>query len=154
MRKLPCNVEAEQSVIGGVLLDGQVPELELEVDDFKDSRNQAIWSAITKMDREQRKIDLVTIKEHLNGKLRGQAGGLSYLASIVANTPGKAYLESYAELVKSHSLARKLIRLCKETIEVLIDGDAAEPTLEKLLTSCMAFTDSGQSSGLSAKKEC
>jgi replicative DNA helicase len=150
MRKLPCNVEAEQSVIGGVLLEGHVPEL--EVDDFKDSRHKAIWLAITKMDREQRKIDLVTIKDHLNGKLRDQAGGLSYVASIVANTPGTAYLESYAELVKSHSLGRKLIRLCQDTIEVIMDGEAAEPTLEKLLTFGMAFTDSAQSSGLTAKE--
>jgi len=152
MRKLPCNLEAEQSVIGGVLHEGQVPELELEVDDFKDSRHQAIWLAISKMNREQRNIDLVTIKEHLNGKLRDQAGGLSYVASIVANTPGTAYLESYAELVKSHSLGRKLIRLCQDTIEVLMDGEAAEPALERLLTSGMAFTDSARSNGLSAKE--
>jgi replicative DNA helicase len=112
---LPHNFEAEKSVLGGVILNNtilqEIPEL--EVDDFYDLRNKAVFSAIRELEASKRPIDVVTIEDHLDRAGRVEAvGGFSYLGVITLSVPTPDNVVAYAKIVRT--LARN-----RRTIEVL-----------------------------------
>lgn len=91
-KTLPANIEAEQALLGSVLLLGDRVLVELdgiiEAMDFHDPRHRVIFSAMERLLRQGRVIDLVTIIEELitGGQLE-QAGGAAYLASLTETIP-------------------------------------------------------------------
>jgi len=109
----PHSIEAEQAVIGGLLLDTAAWDNVADVvkpEDFYRPDHQAIFEAIGTLATGGKPCDVVTVSEQLerNGKLE-EAGGLAYLSQIVRDTPTAANVRAYAEIVRERSLLRQLI---------------------------------------------
>ncbi|MFH2133651.1 MAG: replicative DNA helicase [Pseudomonadota bacterium] len=111
----PHSVEAEQSVLGGILLDtsawDKVTDL-LGQEDFYRGEHRLIWHHIGKLNEQARPVDVITLAESLesNGELE-KAGGLSYLGSLAQNVPSAANIRRYAEIVRERAIMRKLVEV-------------------------------------------
>ncbi|SBS25011.1 Replicative DNA helicase [Marinomonas aquimarina] len=109
----PYSIEAERSVIGGLMLDPQAWEKVSEVvmaDDFYRPEHRAIFSVIARLADDTEPADVVTISERLDkrGELE-EIGGIAYLIEMVEATPSAANIASYAEIVRERSILRRLI---------------------------------------------
>jgi replicative DNA helicase len=114
--KLPPNsIEAEQSVLGGLMIDNatwdQVADL-LNENDFYRKDHRLIFRAIASLAEDGQPSDAVTLSEWLasNNEL-DSAGGLAYLGSLAKNTPTAANIKAYANIVRERSVLRQLIRV-------------------------------------------
>ncbi len=113
LRLPPQALEAEQSVLGSLLLDSQrwdeISET-ISAEDFYTKGHQQIFSAISALRSEDEAIDVVTTSEWLenNGQLKA-VGGLIYLGELANNTPGSANVKAYARIVHERSVLRRLI---------------------------------------------
>lgn len=109
----PYSIEAEQSVLGGLMLDNRVwNDLagQLAADDFYREDHQIIFRAITELVGTNRPCDFVTLSEHL--KVHGvldRAGGLAYLGLLANDTPSAANVLAYAEIVRERAVLRGLV---------------------------------------------
>ena len=114
----PHSLEAEQSLIGGLLLDNtaweRIADLVTE-DDFYRDDHRRIYHHISKLVDYGKPADVVTVFESLekNGETE-QAGGLAYLAEIANNTPSAANIRRYAEIVHERAVLRKLVAVGDE----------------------------------------
>ncbi|TVP56979.1 MAG: replicative DNA helicase [Halomonadaceae bacterium] len=109
----PHSVEAEQAVLGGLLLDSNGWELvaELVTDaDFYRHEHRLIFNAIHRLVGDDKPLDVVTLAEWLEhaGELE-DCGGLAYLGSLAEQTPGAANIRAYAEIVHERSILRQLV---------------------------------------------
>jgi len=109
----PHSIEAEQSVLGGLMLDNRAwHDLadRLTAEDFYRQDHQLIYGAISDLVGRAKPCDFVTLTEHLRGlnKLE-EAGGLAYLGSLANDTPSAANVLAYAEIVRERSVLRSLI---------------------------------------------
>jgi replicative DNA helicase len=109
----PQNIEAEQSVLGGILLNNpslnSVLEI-LEVGDFYHEAHRKIFAAIVDLSDKNEPSDLITLSNILRDKNHlDQAGGMSYLASLVDNVPSAANIAHYSKIVKEKAILRRLI---------------------------------------------
>jgi replicative DNA helicase len=109
----PHSLEAEQSLIGGLLLDNtaweRVADLVTEEDFYRDDHRR-IYQHITKLIDVGKPADVVTVFESLEKSAEAeQAGGLAYLAEIANNTPSAANIRRYAEIVHERAILRKLV---------------------------------------------
>jgi replicative DNA helicase len=109
----PHSVEAEQAVLGGLLLDTQAWDQvgdSIVTEDFYRPDHRQIFEAIADLVTESKPIDVVTVAERLNarGKL-ADVGGLAYLSTLVRDTPTAANARAYAQIVREKSLLRSLV---------------------------------------------
>lgn len=117
----PHSVEAEQSILGGLMLDNSawdnVADTVLE-DDFYRHDHKLIFRAVTKLAAEGKPFDVVTLSEWLdsNDELNS-AGGLVYLGKLAKNTPSSANIKAYAEIVRERSILRQLVTVGGEITE-------------------------------------
>jgi len=111
-RVLPHNIDAEKSVLGGILLRNDVlTQLDtLEDADFYDPRHQAIFAAIRALEAKTKPIDEVTLEVQLQemGKLEA-VGGIGYLGELALRVPTADNVHHYAEIVQSKHQARKVM---------------------------------------------
>ena len=96
----PHSIEAEQSVLGGLMLDNQAFDRVAELvvsQDFYTRTHKLIFEAMEKLVEQSQPIDLITISESLekNNQLSA-VGGFAYLAEIAKNTPSAANIDAYA----------------------------------------------------------
>ena len=136
LRSLPHNIEAEQSVIGSMIIDkasiAQAVEV-LKSEDFYRDSHQVIFSAILELFQKDVPIDLVTLIEHLRASEKlDAAGGITYITQISDSVPTTAHLQSYIKIVEEKSMLRKLIRASTNVIE---DCYARQNDVEKVLDS-------------------
>jgi replicative DNA helicase len=123
----PHSVEAEQAVIGGLLLDTSAWDNVADVvkhEDFYRADHKLIFEAIGALAGAGKPCDVVTVSEHLerNGKL-DEAGGLAYLGSVARDTPTAANVRAYAEIVRERSLLRQLITAGSEIASAVFNND-------------------------------
>ena len=118
----PSNVEAENSVLGCIMLVNDTLDQVLGIisqDQFYDDRNRRIYTAIMEMyERGDRGIDAVTLANEL--EKRGQleeAGGVSKILEIMESVPHAAHAEYYAGIVREKWLQRQLIYTCTEILK-------------------------------------
>jgi len=116
----PQNLEAEQSVIGGILLDNQslnsVLEI-LDVEDFYSEAHRKIFAAIVELYDKNEPSDLITLSNILKSKNQlDQAGGVSYLSSLADNVPSAANISHYSKIVKEKAILRRLIGTATEIL--------------------------------------
>jgi len=109
----PQNLEAEQAVLGGILLGNQalnsVMEI-LRVEDFYSEAHRKIFAAILDISEKSRPSDLVTLNDYLRDKKQIDAvGGAVYLASLVDTVPSAANIVHYSKIVKEKAILRNLI---------------------------------------------
>jgi replicative DNA helicase len=120
-RVLPHNLDAEASILGGVILRNDVLlHLEsLESADFYDHRHKVIWDAIRNLEAAARPIDVVTLENEIEkgGKLEA-IGGISFLGELALRVPTAENVVAYTEIVRDHSQARKLILAAGEIVEM------------------------------------
>lgn len=118
----PQNLEAEQSVLGSLLIDPEcivnVIEL-LSPEDFYKEAHGEIYKAILELNEHREPIDLVTLTNQLEKTTQLEAvGGRVYLAEIVNSTPTSANVEHYAKIVAEKALLRKLINAASTIAEM------------------------------------
>ena len=118
LRVPPHSIEAEQSVLGGLLLDNdafdRVADLLVE-EDFYRYDHRLIWTQIARLINRTQPADVVTVFEALQSSAKADdAGGIAYLNSLAQETPSAANIRRYAEIVRDRSVLRKLISTADE----------------------------------------
>jgi replicative DNA helicase len=108
----PQSVEAEQSVLGGLLLDNTAWDRIADVigeSDFYRSDHRAIFKHIAQLIEDNKPADALTVAESLeqSGKL-AEVGGQAYVGTLAVNTPSAANIRRYAEIVRERSIMRNL----------------------------------------------
>src|ERR1700690_1061030 len=126
LRLPPHSIEAEQSVLGGLMLDGaawdQIADRVI-AEDFYRNDHRLIFEATAVLIERSQPCDAVTLSGHLESLgLLEQVGGLSYLGSLARDTPPAANIRAYADIVRERSVLRQLISAGN-----LIVGTALEP---------------------------
>ncbi|BAF61066.1 MAG: replicative DNA helicase [Pelotomaculum sp.] len=111
----PQNIDAEQSVLGAILLDREAIYKVLRIlkpEDFYRESHKVIYEAMLSLNESGRPVDLITVSERLRqqGDLE-KAGGVAYIASLAEMVPTAANVEYYARIVEEKSLLRTLIQL-------------------------------------------
>lgn len=118
-RTLPHNLEAEASVLGGILLTPQalnrVLEIGLQPEDFYAPAHAEIMSAILGLEETGKPIDVITLEEQLRimDKLQ-RVGGVEALAALASRVPTAENIAYHARIVRDKSTLRRLIRTCSE----------------------------------------
>lgn len=126
IRVPPHSIEAEQSVLGGLLLDNaawdRIADFISEADFYRYD-HRIIFQCIVKLINSSRPADVITVFEALNAINKADdAGGITYLNALAQNTPSAANIRRYAEIVRDRGILRKLITVSDE-----IAGQAFNP---------------------------
>ncbi|MCH8060788.1 MAG: replicative DNA helicase, partial [Proteobacteria bacterium] len=114
----PNSIEAEQSLLGGLMLDHEswdkIADV-VTVHDFYRKDHRLIFAAIASLSDAANPCDVVTVSEHLDnrGELE-ESGGLEYLATLANETPGAANARAYAKILRERSMLRALISVGNE----------------------------------------
>jgi len=115
LRLPPHSVEAEQAVLGGLLLQNaawdRIGDILSEADFYR-ADHRLLWRTVTRLIEDNKPADVLTVAESLklSGELDG-AGGIAYLNQIASGTPSAANIRRYAELVRDRSIMRKLAEI-------------------------------------------
>lgn len=146
----PHSIDAEQSVLGGLMLSNAVfDDLSAIVNetDFYTQQHKAIFSSINELSRINKPFDLVTVVEYLTstGQLE-LAGDKEYLAELVKNTPGAANIMYYAQIIRDKSILRGLIQASNEVTETAYfpNGRDIREVLDIAESKIMAIAEHGE----------
>ena len=159
IKSLPQNKEAEQAVLGSILLDEQAINLALEeitIEDFYDHNHRKIFSAMLDLDDEKVPIDVLTLYEKLKQKksLLQDVGGSSYLTQLVEVVPSASNISFYAKSVKEKSILRDMIKTASEIIR---EGQMSEIVVEEFVDEAekklFDITQNKQRPGFSSSRE-
>ena len=135
-RLLPHNVEAEEALIGSLLIDGEciarIAPL-LQSGDFYRERNQLCYDAALALSNRNQAVDQTTLASELARTERLElVGGMAYLSHLVSITPTSVHAEDYAEIVSRTAAMRKLIAAGSRIAELgYSDTDDLETTLRQ-----------------------
>jgi len=115
---MPHSIEAEQAVLGGLMLDNQrfdaVAEVLGEVDFYRES-HQLIYAAMAALVDGEQPLDIITLSEALNNTDQlDRIGGLGYLTDLATHTPSVANIIAYAKIVRERATLRQLIHAANE----------------------------------------
>ena len=116
----PQNLEAEQSILGGILLENAALNPVLEImagSEFYSDAHRKIFGGILELSDRNQPVDLITLSNHLRDKKQLDAvGGAVYLSQLVDNVPSAANIGHYARIVKEKSVLRNLIGTATEIL--------------------------------------
>ena len=151
--KLPPNsVEAEQSVLGGLLLENEaldkIADVLSEVDFYRHD-HRLIYHHICKLIEQSRPADIVTVAESLeNSAELSSIGGIAYLGALAQNTPTAANIRRYAEIVRERSVMRKLVEVGSGIAESAYNpqGRDAQQLLDEAEAKIFKIAESGNRS--------
>lgn len=123
LKQPPHSDEAEQSLLGALLLDNSAFERVswLTSNAFYADRHRRLWEVITRMIEAGRSADMVTVCESLGRDLE-KAGGAAYIAALMQNTPSARNLHRYAEVVRDKAILRELAQRGTEIAERALGG--------------------------------
>lgn len=129
----PQNLEAEQSVLGALMLDKNsiinVADI-LIPDDFYKPAHVKIYDTILKLYEKREPIDILSVTSKLkNENLLQEIGGNSYLTQLIESVPTSAHVEYYAKIVKEKRVLRELIKTSAEITEHAVDATQDVETL-------------------------
>jgi len=131
----PQNMEAEQAVIGAVLLQAEalITAMErLRSEDFYSGAHQRIYEAMVELAESNQPVDLVTLTAHLQDQqLLEEIGGVSYLSRLANAVPTAANVDYYSQIVEEKSMLRRLIRTATNIVS---DGYANSDEVGVLLS--------------------
>lgn len=125
-KTMPHSIEAEQSVLGSMLINNEVSISIMSVlsgEDFYSSANKLIYEKMQELYRSNKPIDFVTVTDLLdkNGELE-QVGGIDYITTLTNVVPSATNYKHYVDIVKRDSLFRKLIQSGQKIIENAYDA--------------------------------
>ena len=149
LRTPPHSVEAEQAVLGGLLLDAaawdNVADV-LRAEDFYRPDHKLIYVALGMLAAQGKPCDAVTVSEQLerSGQL-ADAGGLAYLGALARDTPTAANVRAYADIVRERSLLRQLLRAGTEIAASVFnnEGETARELVESAEGKVFAIAEQG-----------
>lgn len=143
----PHSVEAEQAILGGMLLDENAWERVAETvseADFYRRDHRLIFKAIKALSEEGRPCDVLTLTEALNrlGAL-DEAGGIAYIGELARNTPSAANIRAYAEIVRERSVLRQLARVAHDIADSAYtpQGRTSEDLLDEAESRIFAIAE-------------
>lgn len=114
----PHSIQAEQSVLGGLMLDNRSWDSiadRVGEEDFYRKEHRLIFRAIRKLAEDEKPFDVVTLSEILEqDSALGDAGGLQYLGTLAKDTPSAANITAYSDIVRERSVLRQLIHVGAE----------------------------------------
>ncbi|WP_155027370.1 DnaB-like helicase C-terminal domain-containing protein [Enterobacter ludwigii] len=159
MNMIPQNLEAEQSVLGGMMLDSgsdrcQTAMSMLKPESFYIRPHQVIFAEMRELVASQKPIDLITLIESLESKGLGeQAGGFAYMAEISKNTPSAANIVYYAMLVREKAMERYGIDKLTSATELLFSRNGMTTSqkfdaIQTLFTDIADYAKTGNRRGL------
>lgn len=159
MNMIPQNIEAEQSVLGGMMLDSgsdrcQTAMSMLKPESFYIRPHQVIFTEMRELVANQKPIDLITLIESLESKGLGeQAGGFAYMAEISKNTPSAANIVHYAMLVREKAMERYGIDKLNSATELLYSRNGMTTSqkfdaIQTLFTDIADYAKTGNRRGL------
>ncbi|HFF8894098.1 DnaB-like helicase C-terminal domain-containing protein [Escherichia coli] len=159
MNMIPQNIEAEQSVLGGMMLDSgsdrcQTAMSMLKPESFYIRPHQVIFAEMRELVANQKPIDLITLIESLESKGLGeQAGGFAYMAEISKNTPSAANIVHYAMLVREKAMERYGIDKLTSATELLFSRNGMTTSqkfdaIQTLFTDIADYAKTGNRRGL------
>ncbi len=147
----PQSIEAEQSVIGGLLLDNsrwdQIADV-LTAEDFYRKEHRLIFSAIAGLAHDNSPADVVTVSEFLEKQHHLEdVGGLAYLSSLANNTPSAANIVAYANIVRERSVMRQLANAASRIADNVYapEGRRAGDLLDKAEQIILEISERGAS---------
>lgn len=130
--QIPHSVEAEQSVLGAILISGTAIDevAALKPEHFYVAAHREIYAVMLRMSNRGAAIDVITLAHEIHESgLDDATGGLAYLGELAANTPSAYNIKRYAEVVQNKSIERQLLAAVEQIrAEVLANG----PTKDKL----------------------
>ncbi|EAO9385378.1 AAA family ATPase [Salmonella enterica] len=156
----PHSIEAEQAVIGGLLLDDDSSErvqkvlAMLKPDSFYSRPHKILFEEITRMYREQKPVDGLTLFDELERKsLTVSVGGFAYIAEIAKNTPSAANIVAYAMQVRETAMERYAINRMTEATELLYSRNGMTATqkyeaIQAIFTQLTDHAKTGSRRGL------
>ncbi len=146
----PHSVEAEQSLLGGLLLDNQafdkIADL-VTAEDFYRDDHRRIFRHLSKLIEHAKPADVVTVAESIEASEdKERTGGPAYLGSLAQNTPSALNIRRYAELVRDRSLQRRLITVATEVAEAALtpSGKEVGQLLDEAESRIMEVGERGQ----------
>ena len=153
VRVPPHSVEAEQAVLGGLMLDSSAWDAvadRVTAGDFYRRDHQLIFGAIAELANRSEPCDAVILSEFLErrGEL-GDTGGLIYLATLARDTPSAANIRTYAEIVRERAQLRGLIRVGGEIAASVFEaeGQSASALIDDAERRVFEIAESGRKSG-------
>ena len=134
-RILPHSIEAEQSVIGAMIMDGEAIMVASEIicgDDFYNRQYGVVFDAMTELSDEGKPVDLVTLQDRLREKdVPPEVSSLEFIGNLVTAVPTSANIKYYANIVAEKATLRKLIRLNEDIANTCYVGkESLEAILE------------------------
>ena len=121
----PQSLEAEQAVLGGLMLENdawdKVCEALAEIDFYR-HEHQLIFRMISNVIESDSPLDVITLSEALDkvGDLEA-VGGLAYLGELAKNTPSASNIRAYAEIIRERSILRQLVKVANEIADDAFD---------------------------------
>lgn len=135
----PQNIEAEQAVLGAILInsDALITAMErISSDDFYRGAHQRIFEAIVELAEDQEPVDLITLTSLLQNKQQlEEIGGVTYLSELANAVPTAANIDYYAAIVEEKSMLRRLIRTATQ---IVTNGYANEEDVGSMLSEAEA----------------
>ncbi|MFC3606843.1 replicative DNA helicase [Stutzerimonas tarimensis] len=133
----PHSIEAEQAVLGGLMLDNEAWERvsdQVSDGDFYRHDHRLIFRAIVRLVERNQPFDVVTLSEQLDKEgVLSQLGGLGYLGELAKNTPSVANIKAYAQIIRERATLRQLISISNEIADTAYfpEGKTAEEVLDE-----------------------
>lgn len=126
----PQSIEAEQSVLGGLMLDDQswfdLVEV-IRASDFYRTQHQIIYESMMDLANNDQPLDAVTVSEQLQSKgLLDKAGGVAYLAELAEATPGASNVMAWAKIIRERSVLRQLIGAANSIVDSAFSPDGRD----------------------------
>ena len=120
VRVPPQNIEAEQSVLGAILLDNAALNRSMEIvseEDFYRAANQMVYRSMVVLSERNQAVDQITLTDFLRGTGElEQVGGASYIAELVQMVPSAANIRYHCQIVRDKSLLRGLVRTATDVV--------------------------------------
>jgi replicative DNA helicase len=146
----PHSIEAEQSLLGGLLLDNQafdkIADL-VTADDFYRDDHRRLFRHVSKLVEQGKPADVVTVAESVEASEdKDRTGGPAYLGSLAQNTPSALNIRRYAELVRERSVQRRLAQVATEIAETALtpSGKDVAQLLDEAETRILEVGEKGQ----------
>ncbi|MBT8212771.1 MAG: replicative DNA helicase [Acidimicrobiia bacterium] len=150
----PHSVEAEESVLGAVLMSSEAANIALEKlapEDFYKPAHQLVFEAVRSLFDSNEPIDAVTVNEELRRRSAiDRVGGVNFLTDLLAAVPTTSNVDYYAGIVEEHALRRRLLRAGGEVSELAASvGDEIADVLDMAEQAVFGVSDKRVGDGLS-----
>jgi replicative DNA helicase len=141
----PHSIEAEQSVLGGLLLENDALDRIADIlkpTDFYRHDHSVIFDHIRKLLERNQPADIITVAESLESSDKlSSMGGVGYISKLAVNTPGAGNIRRYAEIIQEHAIARQLIIEANHIIGSMYEAGSVYDKLDEAQARILKITE-------------